>query len=98
MSIYVLFVFVCTCPPRYYTDFNYPPVRLIAQASLTGHGTNVIAGMSVGVWDRIMLGSCGMGFMWPMILLMLVFNTLNATLFSDRAFLVIPHSQPARSS
>ena len=45
---------VCTCPLRYYTDFNYPPVRLIAQASLTGHGTNVIAGMSVGVWDRIM--------------------------------------------
>ena len=34
---------------QYYTDFNYPPVRLIAQASLTGHGTNVIAGMSVGM-------------------------------------------------
>ncbi|CAK9092546.1 unnamed protein product [Durusdinium trenchii] len=34
---------------QYYTDFNYPPVRQIAQASLTGHGTNVIAGMSVGM-------------------------------------------------
>eukprot|EP00931_Biecheleriopsis_adriatica_P056228 TRINITY_DN33310_c0_g1_i1.p1 TRINITY_DN33310_c0_g1~~TRINITY_DN33310_c0_g1_i1.p1 ORF type:complete len:855 (-),score=165.95 TRINITY_DN33310_c0_g1_i1:68-2479(-) len=34
---------------QYYTDFNYPPVRQIAQASITGHGTNVIAGMSVGM-------------------------------------------------
>jgi len=34
---------------QYYTDFNYPPVKGIAQASLTGHGTNVIAGMAVGM-------------------------------------------------
>lgn len=27
---------------RYYTDYNYPPVRSIAKASETGHGTNVI--------------------------------------------------------
>mmetsp|Transcript_90086 Transcript_90086/g.233649 ORF Transcript_90086/g.233649 Transcript_90086/m.233649 type:complete len:818 (-) Transcript_90086:541-2994(-) len=34
---------------QYYTDFNYPPVKQIAQASITGHGTNVIAGMAVGM-------------------------------------------------
>jgi len=34
---------------QYYTDYEYGPVRSIAAASTTGHGTNVIAGMSVGM-------------------------------------------------
>lgn len=34
---------------QYYTDYKYQPVRTIAEASTTGHGTNVIAGVSVGL-------------------------------------------------
>jgi len=34
---------------QYYTDYDYYPVKKIFDASSTGHGTNVIAGVSVGM-------------------------------------------------
>ena len=41
--------YLLTAITQYYTDYHYAPVKRIVAASATGHGTNVIAGVSVGM-------------------------------------------------
>ena len=53
---------------QYYTDYKYPPVRVIAEASLTGHGTNVCAGVGVGrgatAAPTLVIGAAIVGAYW----------------------------------
>ena len=47
IGIGVSYVFILST--QYYTDYKYAPVQLIADSSRTGHATNIIAGLSVGL-------------------------------------------------
>uniref|UniRef100_A0A2P2K3H0 H(+)-exporting diphosphatase n=2 Tax=Rhizophora mucronata TaxID=61149 RepID=A0A2P2K3H0_RHIMU len=47
VGIITAYVFVWIT--KYYTDYKHEPVRTLALASSTGHGTNIIAGVSLGL-------------------------------------------------
>ncbi|QCE02199.1 inorganic pyrophosphatase [Vigna unguiculata] len=47
IGIITAYIFVWIA--KYYTDYKHEPVRILALSSSTGHGTNIIAGVSLGL-------------------------------------------------
>ncbi|XP_027126307.1 pyrophosphate-energized membrane proton pump 3 isoform X1 [Coffea eugenioides] len=45
----ILTAYVFVWITKYYTDYKHEPVRTLALSSSTGHGTNIIAGISLGL-------------------------------------------------
>jgi K(+)-stimulated pyrophosphate-energized sodium pump len=49
---------------NYYTATNHSPVRKIAEASVTGHATNIIAGLGVGLHATALPAVCIAASIW----------------------------------